>query len=340
MRKTLPAVAVCALALLVIAQDRADDEPGDLRMEMDEIGTEDELLERLAEHYGDGVEVMITPELKRVLEAREAGDDDALRKVLSEIVGQEVTLPHEQTRFESPRHKVWERRTTDEILSLMRPEHVEALAGLRHLLDDEQRLFLELDDLTGLEREAGMAFIARLSKREPIESMMPPELLEERRLSRERGWYDLPGPAMGSQLLREMELLDDRATAQLRRTSLRLAPEDERTVGGDASGWSFDHSAYERLEVHPETEFGAVLSVEKSPADAVHYDDPNLVIAGRDAAVSVGRHSDGVWVTKVSAFDGRHVYHIVLEKRLDEGAERDAFVRMATRLIENDSREN
>ena len=47
------------------------------------------------------------------------------------------------------------------------------------------------------------------------------------------------------------------------------------------------------------------------------------------------KHADGVWTTSVTAFDGSHMYVVVLEKKL-EGEERGEFVRMATAMIEDD----
>ena len=41
--------------------------------------------------------------------------------------------------------------------------------------------------------------------------------------------------------------------------------------------------------------------------------------------MTVGKHGDGTWVTTVTAFDGRHLYEVVLEKKV-EGAEREAFI--------------
>ena len=326
MKKILPLVTACAVACMVIAQD-------DLVIPIDELGTEEELLERLAEHYGDDVETEITPELSRVLRAIEAGDDDELREVLSDIVGQDVRLP-------SPGHPVLheggdrmhERFSTDEILARMRPEHVEALADHRHLLDDEQQLFLVIGDMEGLEPAAALEFIAKMTKPEPFESMRPPELRENLRLSRERGWYDMPGPAMGSHLLREVELLGRDGAARLRNEALEY-DENLDLIAETSANYSFDFPGYERTEVFSETKFGGVMYIEKTQADHFKPHEANLFIAGHDGTVTIGKHADGVWVTNVSAFDGRHLYQVVIEKKL-EGTERDEFVRMATDLIE------
>ena len=324
MKKILPLAAACVVACMVIAQD-------DLVIPIDELGTEEELLEWLAEHYGDDVETEITPELSRVLEAIEASDDDELREVLSDIAGEEVRLPDEQVRFETP-HKVRERFSTDEILARMRPEHVEALTDHRHLLDDERQLFFAIDDMEGLEHAAALEFIAKMTKPEPFESMRPPELRENLRLSRERGWYDMPGPAMGSHLLREVERLGQDGAARLRNESLEF-DEHREHIAETSANYSFDYPGYERMEVFSETKFGGVLYVEKTQADYFKPHEANLFIAGHDGTVTIGKHADGGWVTNVSAFDGRHLYQVVIEKKL-QGAERAEFVRMATELIE------
>ena len=335
MKQILAIVAVClclVVVLVVTAQD-ATDEPPDLIIPVEELGTETELMDQLVEHYGDEIVVEITPELTRILEAVEA-DDGSLSEVLSDVLGEEIRLPDEQPYHYSS--KVWERRTTDEILARMKPEHVEALADQRHLLDDEQQLFLVMDEWEGVQHDAALEFLSKLSRPDPIKSMMPPELRREIEQAQERGWYDLPGTALGSQLMRQVELMGEDGLTQLRRTSLEIDSHREREDGGLAGptgGYSFMLPGYEQVDVFPDTKFGAVLSVEKTVVDEVHFDNPNLVIDGYDASLSVGQHADGGWVTVVSAFDGRHLYEVVLERKLDD-AERDEFILTATGLIQ------
>ena len=78
-----------------------------------------------------------------------------------------------------------------------------------------------------------------------------------------------------------------------------------------------------------------MLYVEKSKVAGVHFFFPNLSILGQDAQVSIRKHTDDLWVTDVTAFDGRYEYRVALERRLD-GEERDEFVAFAIDLIEND----
>ena len=331
--KTILTLVTCIAACLAMAQD-------EIVMEIDELGsTEEELLQKLREHLGDGdnAGVVITPEIKRVLEANKTGDREVLRSVVADIVGEErVWLPGDEEQL--PRHehhKEFERFSTDEILARMKPAHVDALADHRHLLDNEQDLFMVLEDLEGVEHDAAMEFIAKMEKPEPIESIMNDRVREELRESKARGWYDIPGPAMGSHLLREVELLGTDGSDRLRRTSLEIGSLDEHIGIENSESFSFDFHGYERMEVYPVTRFDAVLYVEKIAADAYQPHDPNLSILGHDGSVTTGRHSDGMWVTTVSAFDGRYLYQIVLEKKL-EGEEREEFVRMATDMIEAD----
>ena len=327
MKKILAITVACMAPILVTAQE-------ELFIPIDELGTEEELFEKLTEHFGDEeAGILITPEVARIMEANAAGDEAALREVLADIAGTDkVMLPGDSLPHEGDYIDIEvERYSTDEVLARMRPEHVEALADHRYLLDDEGKLLLAIGDMRGVEHAAAMEFIAKMYKPEPIESMMSDEYRDFLRLSEERGWYDVPGPAMGSHLLREVEMMDADGEAQLSRTFLEFDEHNAQTVGG----YSFVFPGYERMEVHPDTKFGAVLYIEKTQADGMHVHDPNLFIAGHDATVSVGKHDDGVWVTIVNAFDGRHLYRVVLEKKL-EGAEREEFVRMATELIEAD----
>ena len=235
-------------------------------------------MEQLAEHYGDDVLVEITPELARILEAVEAVDG-SLSEVLTEIVGQEVKLESEQDRFHGT-HKVWERRSTDEILTSMKPEHVEALADQRHLLDDERQLFMVMDSWEGVQHDAALEFISKLSKPDSIESILPPELKEERRVAQERGWYDVPGPAKGSHLLRYMEMMREDGQANLRSTTREIGRHlDDEAAQLASTGYLFDLPGYERVEVFADSEFDAVLHIEKSVVDDVYFDDANLTVA-------------------------------------------------------------
>ena len=77
----------------------------------------------------------------------------------------------------------------------------------------------------------------------------------------------------------------------------------------------------------------ALLLVEQSDADGFHPHDPNLTIADRPGTVNSTQYADGKWTTTVAGFNGRRVHHVTVEAKLDD-AEREAFVRFATTLIE------
>ena len=213
----------------------------------------------------------------------------------------------------------------------MRPDRVEALADYRHLLDDDWKLtdLLNSGNLDSRTRSAIRVFLSKRKygpTREEIEAMRPPELKEKMRQARERGWYEARSPAQGADLLRQASQLN------LRPSSLSAY---DGHIPGTAASYSFDLPGDGRLEVVADTVFGGVLYAGKSEAVHVHFNDPNLHILGHDGSVKTTRHADGVWVTTVSAFDGSHMYHVTVEKKLD-GEERDEFVRMATAMIEED----
>ena len=279
MKKTLTRITASLFALMAAGQQ--DDELIMTIDDLTELGTQEALVERLSEHFADD-EILITPEVSRVFEAIEANDDDMLRDVLSDIAGEQVSLPSDPVPHEGVIEGTPDRFSSDEILARMRPQHVDALANHRHLLDDKWLLYRHLQNLEGVEHDAAMEFIAKMNKPESIESMMPPELIEELRVAKVRGWRDFPGPAMGSHMLREVASLGSDGQAKLRRTSLEFGLLDEN-LPEQVESYSFDLPGYERMEVHSNTKFGGVLYVEKTLADHVYYDDPNLIIAGRDA---------------------------------------------------------
>jgi len=158
--------------------------------------------------------------------------------------------------------------------------------------------------------------------------MIPPEMEEQIRRARERGWYEQATPPRGQSLLREAEQLGSGQSS--------LSAYDE--IPATTASYSFDMlpgNGIERLDVVSDTKFGGVLYAEVSEIAGVHFDDPNLHIMGHDGSVTTYKYSDGPWATAVTAFDGWYKYTVVLEKKL-EGEERDEFVRMATAMIEGD----
>ena len=137
----------------------------------------------------------------------------------------------------------------------------------------------------------------------------------------------MPGLPRGSALLAEIEVLEAGPNGDLRRTTL-----DAGHVTLDSGRYTLT-SPDREIELYPSTSLGGVMYVERTRADAFQPHDANLLVAGHDGMVSHGRHEDGTWVTTVAAFDGQHVHRVMLEKKV-EGAELDAFVGMATRIIE------
>ena len=161
--------------------------------------------------------------------------------------------------------------------------------------------------------------------------MLSPELKEQIRLAHERGWDEVPYPAPGAALLKQASQLDLRPSP--------LSASYAEHIPATAASYSFDLPYEDRTEVVADTVFGGVLYALKTEAAGVYFDYPNLHILGHDGAVTTTKYADGVWATRVTAFDGSHKYEVVLErkKQLLEGAEaRDKFVRMATAMIEND----
>lgn len=315
--------------------------------EMRELGSMEAMLERVVEHakahVGDDVLLaapLIPPDLERMMQAIESGDDGLLNEALSDIAGVPVRLPteeeqrlHDEGASYAPRRV---RATTDEVLASMRPERAAALADYRHLLDDELELIASLDNIKGgLARSAAREFLAKVFP-EPgpreIEETFPPEMKEQirhaRERARERGWYDPPTPPRGQSLLREAERLGGV------QSSLSAYPE----IPATAASYSFDmppDSRIRRLDVVSDTKFGGVLYAETSEIADIHFPDPNLHIMGHDGWVRTHKYPDGTWATALTAFDGWYKYEVVLEQKLED-EQRDEFVRMATAMIEGD----
>ena len=314
--------------------------------ELRELGSKEAVLKRIAEHHENwGATVALPPgsDVERLLDALGSGDD-RLQEVLSAIAGREVKLPPSHGDGHPLHHgekgvfyDMPERYTNDEILARMRPEHVEALAKHRHLLDDRWKLIDSLDYLEGLEHSAVREFLTKMTKSEP--PRMSPEMTEEARQAEGRGWYELDTPAPGSQILRELTRLTTTAAGEehFAGSSLSASGAYAEYIPETVASYSFDGGSYgSRLDVVSDTKYGGVLYAKKNQFDHVAMVDPNLhVFPGYDAKVSTTKHADGVWVTAVSAFDGWYRYEVGVEKKL-EGEERDEFVRMAIAMIVED----
>ena len=334
-----------------LAAGLLDRPPPQMDIPLDELVSKEDFSERANEHLArvaeyardlekalgapvQVAETVIPPGLEKVLDAVEAGDDDRLREVLSDMIGTEVpqlrpTAEQRRLHDATAVYKPREGQPPDEVLARMRPDRVEALADHRHLLDDPWKLIdaLSTGDMSSRERSAMRVFLSK-SRADPvpIEARMPPEMKEEIARALERGWHESHSPALGVGLLRQ--------ASQLELAASSLSAYDEHIPGTTAS-YSFNLPGDRRIEVVADTVFGGVLYAEKSESAGVHYDDPNLHILGHDGSLWITRHADGVWSTNVGAFDGSHKYKVTVEKKL-EGEERDEFVRMATAMIEED----
>ena len=314
----------------------------DLHLSLDELrelGSKEAVLKRIAEHQG-GEAVALPPgsDAERLLEALGSGDD-RLQEVLSDIAGQEVTLPTAEQRRQHDAGAVYEpleTRSPAEVLALMRPEHVQALAEHRHMLDDRWKLIDSLNHLEGLEHSAVREFLSKSESSPP--SSIRPELSEETRQAKERGWYEWDTPATGSSVLREVERSTAAGDKHFAESSLLSASGAyAEYIPAAAASYSVERGGYgSRLDVVSDTTFGGVLYAKKEQIDHVAMHDPNLhVFPGYDAQVSTAKHAEGVWVTTVSAFDGWYLYEVGIEKKLED-EERDEFVRMAVAMIVGD----
>ena len=323
----------------------------ELSIPLHELESKEDLIKTVREHFKRHTRHPIhvpdphmSADVERVLEAIEAGDDDRLRETLSEIAGTEVRIPTGEftPHGDAVPFDGQFLSTPEEALERLSPEHVEALAGLRHLLDDRTALLRALDDVSELEREAAMEYMSirlMLHGMRQRPNVYPPEVRRNLEKAKVRGWYDASDrQAPGSHLLTLAEL----QTRNRADNVVPLAPASLAAAGfGEyipetAASYSFTVPGQEeRKEVIADTKFGGVLFVEKTKAGHVQPHDPNLHITGYDGSVRTVKYADA-WVTIVTAFDGRHMYQLALEKKLLEGnPARDEFVRMAIAMIED-----
>ena len=253
---------------------------------LDELSSKEDLLRMakeidISKYVADGTkysvaEPQIPESMERVLEAIEAGDDDRLDEILSEIAGTEVR--HARSGFVPHGDAIpWDSSEllsipADEVLGRMRPEHVQALTEHRDLLDTND-LIRKMDELSELEREAALEFRSiRFAlyglRTDPPESMITPEQWREMELAQERGWGDAYGaPTMGSSLLALAKR--DKARATAAPAPLLAAGTYADYIPETAVSFSFTvPGSDERSEVIAETKFGACCTSRnrRSPA--------------------------------------------------------------------------
>ena len=80
--------------------------------------------------------------------------------------------------------------------------------------------------------------------------------------------------------------------------------------------------------------FGPRLYVQEYDAVGFSPHIPNLTTAGNDGTVILEKHESDAWATTVSGFNGRKIFRITVEAKL-EGELRDRFVAMATAIVES-----
>lgn len=234
---------------------------------------------------------------------------------------------------------------TEQVLERISAPARMALAPYRHLLDERWELMRKLPDLPLETRRAAQEFLGNMRKPVPTASLYSSEDLQKIESAKERGYFEADGAPIGTQLLAAIEQDRKRANEHgarlgdgflVREIFLQqdmglptvpaadIAPGSRNYVmaGLDASS-----------QIYSRSSFGPVLLVRESAAAEFRPHVPNLFIAGHDGTVTWTKYDTGVWTTTVSGFNGRRVFHISVEAKLD-GAERDRFVAMATTIID------
>lgn len=223
------------------------------------------------------------------------------------------------------------------------------LRSLRHMPDESRLAALKFHELRfqDPEEEAILAEIAAQNAslanaaierghylRED-EMPLPEDLLtkiRQHRLIASTNSTDSPLPQ--SQLNDLMQISLFQSAAEYERTTGEIAPRlPPYAVPADADAfvgpWSGDGSA----SIYTESMFGAPIAVIQLPVSEVTFDLPNLTIFNREASVVLIKYRHDEWATRVSAFDGTHLFHIEVSARL-EGVQQDEFIRFATDVLE------
>ena len=203
-------------------------------------------------------------------------------------------------------------------------------------------------------RRAAREFLGKLTEPVSAAELLPADVLREIERAQERGYFETPGAPSGTQLLAaigQSELASNEAAIGPQ-DSLFAAPvasysrlEDHIAIHADFPTVPTDYikpgsrnyvvpTAGGSSQIYSSSAFGPRLHIEES--DAVNFTPhiPNLTIAGNDGTVIWEKHEAGAWTTKVSGFNGRKVFHIAVEAKL-EGNLRDLFVDMAKAIIES-----
>ena len=325
------------------------------------------------EELGPNAVVVTSPEILRAFEEH-AGDEAALRKAIAAAIPslpadmqqslqagfhiqmEDVDLPLRK----SGEDLTPERLPTEQVLERISAESRAALADHRDLLDDHWALISALPSLPEETKRAAHEFLGRMQEHAP--PALPADMLREIERAKERGYFEKRGAPAATQLLAAIEQRELWASDMAARRTAQSASE------GDGYSARREQPFYRALDdylathphlpivpaAHVETgarnyvvpgpqgssqiysrsAFGPRLHVQESNAANFIPHIPNLTIAGHDGTVTWEKHDTGAWTTTVSGFNGRKVFHVSVETKLD-GHMRDQFVEMARSIIES-----
>lgn len=291
------------------------------------------VLEAIRDRFGPNATVLTDPGV--VAAFREAQDRDALQASLAELLGDTFQLADSHDVGLPVDSIPWERLPTAEVLDRLTPEDRRLLKPYRDLLDDHWALSDAMPEMTADQREAATRFLGRM-RRGSGEPGLGPEpalaptprgsalLATLRQVDSGITVAGEHGAVLPTTRDEFAELVDRRPLVRVPTTYLQDDSDNHVLPGIDQATRIFSKSTFGN---------GALLLVEQSDADAFHPHDPNLTIADRPGTVTTTQYADGKWSTTVAGFDGRRVHHVTVEAKLED-AERQAFVRFATTLIE------
>ena len=321
--------------------------------------------EEVWQNYPTVLTPILTPE---ALKAANLPDSDERARALADVLS---TLSRDLPEELANDYRIWDGRVekanspsiteggTRRSLSLqdafrvLPEEKQEALRDYEHLIenDDEWGLNAKAPHMT---REEVLAMAALIARRDTHEEVMQRNARTNQRANEAaaRGYYQSKSEAPTAFRLlggiREyraavkvnadpfaragaygnyetlMKFEDRHGFPGPLAVSSEMAPRDTETYVGPYSGGI--------AKVFAESGFGAPLAVMAYPVDDVFFGDPNLTVAGRDAALSLVKHAGGGWATRVAVYDGQYLHVIEAGAKL-EGAARERLVRLAWDIV-------
>ena len=257
-------------------------------------------------------------------------------------------------RRQVPEPQMLATRPVDEVFNELHPMDQRTLEAYRERLTGFFAIQETLQEMSDSERQAAFRLLTLMQKPFEEPPRLPPEYAKKLQLEFEQGYRLKPDEVARTTLLRQQ--IENRATdhpsffpfgrRNFSEVAFHLDSVEARELMQDLSpvpdAYILPNSENFIVKVPQQgtwaryysmTVFGGAVAIQESKVSDVTSAFSNLTIAGRDALIMHQLHKDHHWVTHISAFDGRTLFLVTADGKL-EGNQRDTFIEFCREIAE------